>query len=117
MEQSLFRSKHDKVFLGVCAALARYFKLDPLLIRVITVLITVISGFFPGIIAYFVMAIIIPKEGTVSSSTESAFKENLADLKETSQNLGSSFKRAFVDKPEKYAKPQTMYLRNPSCAY
>ncbi len=46
---------------GVCAALARYFDLDPVAVRVGYVLLTLFTA-FSGCVAYLVMWLIIPKE-------------------------------------------------------
>ena len=58
----LYRSSTDKVLAGVCGGIAEYSNMDPTLIRVIAVLITVFTGFIPGIIAYIIMAIIMPQK-------------------------------------------------------
>jgi phage shock protein C len=58
----LYRSSTDKVLSGVCGGIAEYSNMDSTLIRVIAVLITVFTGFLPGIIAYIIMAIIMPQK-------------------------------------------------------
>ncbi|MDP2946684.1 MAG: PspC domain-containing protein, partial [Nanoarchaeota archaeon] len=49
------------VFGGVCVGIADYFEVDPVLIRLLWVLFTVVS-FGGGIIAYLIAWIIIPKK-------------------------------------------------------
>lgn len=56
----LYRS-NDKVIGGVCAGIAEYFGWDPTLVRVGYVLLSMGSVFFPGIIAYFVMMVVVPE--------------------------------------------------------
>ncbi len=56
----LYRSRTDRKIWGVCAGLANYFGVDPTLIRVIAIVSIFFSGV--GIIAYIVMAIIVPLE-------------------------------------------------------
>lgn len=51
----------DKKISGVCGGLAEYLTTDPTLIRLLWVILTVVTGFIPGVIAYFIAAIIIPK--------------------------------------------------------
>jgi len=60
----LYRSSTNKQLAGVCAGLAEYFDVDPTLMRVGFVLASLFSGVIPGIIAYAVLALIIPKKGT-----------------------------------------------------
>ena len=56
----LTRSRENKVFLGVLGGLAEYFEVDSALIRVFWILLTVFTGFVPGILSYFLMALVIP---------------------------------------------------------
>ncbi len=58
--KSLYRSESDKKILGVCGGLAQYFEVDPVLVRVLFAFLTIITGVFPGVLAYFIMAWIMP---------------------------------------------------------
>jgi len=44
----------------VCTGIAAYFGLDPVMVRVAVVLVVLFTGFFPGVIAYFVAALVMP---------------------------------------------------------
>jgi len=55
----LYRSKNNKVFGGVCGGLGDYFDVDPVLIRVIWVILG-LSGV--GLLAYFIAWIIMPEK-------------------------------------------------------
>ena len=57
----LVRSKDEKVLAGVCAGIANYFNLDPVVVRVFWIFL-LIPGGFPGIIPYIFCWIIIPQE-------------------------------------------------------
>ena len=61
--KKLERSTNNKQIAGVCGGIAEYFKLDPTLIRVGFVLLTIFTGFFPGIIAYIVLIVVMPTKG------------------------------------------------------
>lgn len=63
MAKKLYKSATDKKIDGVCAGLGEYFDIDPNLVRVGFVVATLISGIFPGIIAYIILMIIIPRKG------------------------------------------------------
>jgi phage shock protein C len=56
----LYRSRKDRVLFGVCGGIADYFKIDPTLVRIAWVILTLIYG--AGIILYIVLALIVPKE-------------------------------------------------------
>jgi phage shock protein C len=58
----LRRSRTDRMIAGVCAGLARHFALDPTLVRVLYVIVSILSVGFPGILVYIVLWIVIPEE-------------------------------------------------------
>ena len=58
MEERLTKSKTDRKLLGVCGGLGEYFGIDPTLIRLVFVALTLFDGI--GLVIYIVMAIIIP---------------------------------------------------------
>lgn len=62
MEKKMKRSMTDKKVCGVCAGFAEYFNIDPTVIRILYVLITIFSFGIAGIIAYLLMAVIMPGE-------------------------------------------------------
>jgi phage shock protein C len=43
-------------WLGVCSGLAAYLHLDPTAIRVIWIVMTVLTGFLPGVLIYILVA-------------------------------------------------------------
>ncbi len=61
-ERKLFRSQKDKMIGGVCSGLADYMKIDPVLVRVPWIMITLFSGFLLGVIAYIILLIVVPEE-------------------------------------------------------
>lgn len=61
MEKKLTKS-NDKVISGVCSGIAEYFDIDPTLVRVGYVALSVFSAGFPGLILYIILAIIMPNK-------------------------------------------------------
>ncbi|MCI6491637.1 MAG: PspC domain-containing protein [Prevotellaceae bacterium] len=59
MNKKLKRSNDKKLF-GVCAGIAEYFDIDPTVVRVAWACFTVFSTMFPGVILYFILALIMP---------------------------------------------------------
>lgn len=51
---------HDRVLAGVCGGLAEYFELDPTLVRLGYVLLSIFSAGFPGILVYIICLLVIP---------------------------------------------------------
>lgn len=60
--KKLYLSSSDKKIFGVCGGIADYFNADPTIVRLAWVVITIITGFFPGVIAYVLAAIVMPKQ-------------------------------------------------------
>ena len=58
----LLRSKNDRMIAGICTGLAKYFEIDPVVVRLVWLLITVFTGFFPGLIVYILAILVIPSE-------------------------------------------------------
>ncbi len=59
-ERRLTRSTKHKMIAGVCGGLAEYFGLDPTVVRVAYVLISIVSVAFPGILAYIILMFVMP---------------------------------------------------------
>ncbi|MGH9369172.1 MAG: PspC domain-containing protein [Thermoanaerobaculia bacterium] len=59
----LTRSKKSKMIAGVCGGLAEYFGLDPTIVRVAYVLISIVSAAFPGLLAYIILMFVMPPPG------------------------------------------------------
>ena len=55
------RRSDDAYIAGVIGGLAEHFGLDPTLCRVVYVLVSILSVAFPGMLAYVVLWILIPK--------------------------------------------------------
>ncbi|RMG20085.1 MAG: PspC domain-containing protein [Methanobacteriota archaeon] len=55
----IYRTRNNKVFLGVCGGLAKHLNMDPDLVRILTVLLFLFTG-GSILIAYIVAALLIP---------------------------------------------------------
>lgn len=69
MKKRLYRSTHDRMIGGVIGGLAEYFNTDSTLIRLFAVFGILITGFFPGVVAYLIALIIVPNEPEVPPAT------------------------------------------------
>ncbi|HHY35233.1 MAG TPA: PspC domain-containing protein [Firmicutes bacterium] len=65
----LYRSTKDRRILGVCGGLAEYFEVDPTLVRLGVAVITVFTGFVPGIVLYILAAVLMPEESETRSES------------------------------------------------
>ena len=57
----LYRSRSERMIGGICGGLGEYFNVDPTLVRLIAVVIILITGILPGILAYLIAWVIIPE--------------------------------------------------------
>ena len=107
MEKRLYRSRSDRMIWGVCGGLAKYFDMDPTIIRIIFVLLILANGV--GILAYIIMAIVVPLEGSKSTVPKETIKENFAEMKGTATELGHEIRSTFAGEgpePEESSKIQ-----------
>ena len=58
--KKLYKSRTERMIDGVCGGVAKYFNLDPTLVRIAWVLLTFLGG--SGILLYIVAMIVMPKE-------------------------------------------------------
>jgi len=57
----LYRSEKDKMIGGVCGGIAEYFALDPTLVRLGYIVLSVFTVIFSGVLAYIILWIIVPQ--------------------------------------------------------
>jgi phage shock protein C len=60
MNNKLYRSTNDRMLMGVAGGLASYLNIDPVLVRLFFVLLTLSTGY--GAIIYFVLAFLLPED-------------------------------------------------------
>ncbi|MBN1449328.1 MAG: PspC domain-containing protein [Bacteroidetes bacterium] len=58
MEKRLYKIPHNKMIGGVCTGLGAYFSIDPVLIRLVFVILAFQQGV--GILAYIILWIVVP---------------------------------------------------------
>ncbi|MFH1214520.1 MAG: PspC domain-containing protein [Candidatus Neomarinimicrobiota bacterium] len=68
--KKLYRSKKQRILAGVCGGLAEYFEVDPVIVRLIWIVLIVFGGV--GVLAYILAWIIIPFTSENSAEPESA---------------------------------------------
>ena len=60
MEKKLYKDHSNKKICGVCSGIAKFFSLDPTIVRLALVAFCLLGG--SGILAYIICALIIPDE-------------------------------------------------------
>ena len=85
MAQRLTRSKSDKIIGGVCGGLGEYLGIDPVIIRLLWLILFFAGGV--GFLAYIVAWIIVPEEGESPYSEETSKKPNKTKSEENGGKL------------------------------
>jgi phage shock protein PspC (stress-responsive transcriptional regulator) len=88
-ERALYRDPDNTVLGGVCSGLGHYFGLDPVIIRVITVLFTVFYGV--GLLIYIILWAFIPKASTTAQKLE------MKGEPVTAENIKKTIKKNYED--------------------
>ncbi len=87
MHGKLMRSRTDRMIGGVCGGLANYLGVDPTLVRLVFVLLAVGNG--AGVLIYFVLWIVIPREDRpAGAGTEETISANASEIAERARSLG-----------------------------
>ncbi|MFA3781443.1 PspC domain-containing protein [Melioribacteraceae bacterium 4301-Me] len=93
MRDKLYRSRKFRVLGGVCGGLAEYLNLDPVLVRVLFVIIALINGL--GILLYIILWIVLPEEsfekayGIKQDQTQNNLNKENSPTIDKFQNRGS----------------------------
>ena len=89
MEKRFYRSPTEHRIAGVCGGLAEYFNIDPVLVRVIFVVLFLLSGI--GLLAYLIFWMVVPvrekEEGTVEVITPGGQEEVVSEPSKTEESI------------------------------
>lgn len=58
----LYRSRKERMFAGVLGGIAEYMNVDPTLIRLLFIGLTIFTALFPGLLFYIIAMFVIPSE-------------------------------------------------------
>lgn len=103
----LYRSSEDKILGGVCGGLARYLGVDPLLVRILFVLLALANGL--GVLTYFVLWVLIPV-GVPAEGQDGSVDP--FGRREAMRTLGETANRAMVGGAVLVAVGLLLLLRN-----
>jgi len=86
MQPRLMRSRTEVIVAGVCGGLAEYFAIDPVIVRLIFVLVTLTSGL--GLVIYPILWMVMPKAGTAGSGAQ-FFPHDAEEWRRRAQQFGA----------------------------
>ena len=73
-EKRLVRSRSNRVIAGICGGLGEYFNIDPVVMRIIWLVL--LLGFGTGLVAYLVCWLIIPNAPEYASASNATTQES-----------------------------------------
>jgi phage shock protein C len=77
MNTQFARSKNDRMIAGVCGGIARYFNIDPVIVRLLFVLAVFLGGVSPLI--YVLLWIVMPEEPAGYTAPQATYSASLPD--------------------------------------
>ena len=77
--KTLYRSAQNKIIAGVAGGIGEYFQIDPTIIRIIFIILTLFHG--SGLLIYIIMWVILPPRSQLSTKNEDTLKENISEIK------------------------------------
>jgi phage shock protein PspC (stress-responsive transcriptional regulator) len=92
MRAKLYRSRTDQVIGGVCGGLGAYLEIDPALIRLFFILLTLGGG--SGVIIYIMMWIMIPYPDQGDVASAETIKAGADEIAARARTLGDDMRGA-----------------------
>jgi len=83
-ESVLLRSKENRIIAGICGGLGEFFKIDPTVIRIIFILITLFGG--SGGLLYLILWLIVPSENK-DKEPKDLIRDNAKEIKDETKEL------------------------------
>lgn len=81
--KKLYRSAKNSYIFGIFGGLGEYFEKDATLLRLVFIFFVLVTGFFPGIIAYIIAFFIVPENPKdIAKQAETVAKEHAEEAKE-----------------------------------
>jgi len=103
VQKLLYRSQDNRMLAGVCGGLGDYFGLDPTLVRVGFVALLFLDGI--GLIAYLILALVVPSVSMRGNRVEQTLAENVNELAQAAEKLGERVEQALASRPSE-SKPR-----------
>ena len=125
MQSRLMRSRTEVIIAGVCGGLAEYFGLDPVIVRLIFVLVTLTTGI--GFIVYPVLWLVMPKAGVgaggppLFTQDADAWRRRMnefgQEVAQAGQQIGQEMRQVFLREQAQPAQTPPPAEEPPPSAY
>jgi phage shock protein C len=81
----LLRSRNDRIVAGVAGGVAAMFNVDPLLVRIVFLALTLFNGL--GLIIYLVLWLLVPNEDSPAVDAREQVRENVGEMQAAAESL------------------------------
>ncbi len=90
-QKKLYRSRTNRIIAGVAGGLGEYFDIDPVIIRLLFILLALPGG--AGFLFYLVAWLIIPQEGETNDNPDSHNKHDIgSEVEKRARNVADEVK-------------------------
>jgi phage shock protein C len=96
MGEDFYRDRSKGIIAGVCAGLAEYFHVSPMLVRLIFVLVALAGG--PAILAYIFLWIFLPVRAAIGTPHREIERDNVQEIGTEARNLSQELQAMFGGK-------------------
>ena len=97
LDRKLYRSRSERMIFGLCGGLGEYFNVDPTLIRILFVMLSMPGGF--GLLAYIIISFITPLEPGTGTTPKDEVKEPAHKVKREAKEATAGFVDTFRNLP------------------
>lgn len=98
MDSKLLRSQQDRILGGVCGGLAKYLRVDSVLVRLFFIVFTLVGGIGP--LVYIILWVVVPSEEQYSGVGGQAYTIDGEVVREKAEQFKNEFVNA-VSSPNK----------------
>lgn len=98
MSSQITRSSNGIVG-GVCAGLAKYAGIDPIIVRIVFLLAAIYGG--SGVLLYIVLWVLMPDEKSTDKESKKIIDKNSKEIKQSAEKLAEKAKSVVNDKSNK----------------
>lgn len=92
----LYRSETDKIIGGVCGGLGEYLHIDPLILRILFVLLAMVNGL--GLVGYLLLWILVPAGQAAYASHKEVMRRNVEEIGQRARELSQEARQALDGK-------------------
>jgi phage shock protein C len=81
----LVRSRNDRMIAGVAGGLAATLNIDPLLVRIVLLVLAFLNGF--GFMLYVALWLLVPNEDSAAVDAREQVRENVGEMQSAAESM------------------------------